>query len=610
MTNNSATTARRTVPLNLVPLALALGLGGGLLEGVIHVAIQRFGILENSWYQIIWIAAVFNGLLLGALALLAAFVLALLPRRSWLHTTAVFCLTSAAFLPWLSLVLKEWIEPYAVFLLLVGLAAAFTRRYVGDPIALQARSRRALPWLAGATLLALMGIEGGFWIGERVATTRLPPARANTPDILLIVIDTLRADHVSSYGYARPTSPALDRLASEGVLFENAMATSSYTLPSHASILTGLYPYQHGVEWQTSKQRRQGLPANLPETLKTLGYRTGAFSANTFWFSREHGFGRGFLHFDEYFHSIADRILRTAYGRIAARLVFPRLGWEDIPARRRATDINRAALEWIGRSANQPFFAVLNYMDVHDPYLPPQPYRGRFAAVAEPGGLLHWELHVPKTLTPEELQSEIDAYDGGIAYVDAQIDALLTSLRARPSARDLLVIITADHGDEFFEHRGFLHGTHLYREVIHVPLIVWRPGRIPGATRVATPVTNASIPATILEQLDTKWHASAAPSLQRLWTVSGAPSEWPAPLAEIRHRPWADEGTPVRDGSMRSVLAHGLHYIEHDTREPQLFDWTEDPRESMNLANRPDLQGVIDGVRALAEPARVPLSQP
>ncbi len=591
---------------DLLLVALVLGLTGGLLEGVIHIALQKLGFLENSWYQIIWISAAFNGALLGLLALLAAPILAASASRR-IEVSVVFSLVAAAVLPWLSLLLKEWIEPYAVLLLLVGMAAAVTRWYGQHTMLAVRLSRRALPWVAGATLLTGIGIEGGFWLTERVSTARLPAASPTKPDILIVIVDALRADHLSSYGYGRPSSPTLDRLANEGVLFENAFSTSSYTLPSHASILTGLYPYQHGVEWQTSKQHTAAAYENLPQRLQTLGYRTGAFSANTFWFTREHGFGQGFLHFDDFFHSVPDRVMRTAYGRIATRLLQP-LGWEDIPARRRATEISQSALEWISRATDRPFFAVLNYLDAHDPYLPPQPYRNRFTTVPNPGGLLNWDLHVPETLTPDALQSEIDAYDGGLAYVDAQIDALMSALRARNSDRELLVVITSDHGEEFHEHGGFLHGRHLYREVIHVPLIIWWPGGIPGHRRVTSPVTNASIPATILNLVGSDWHSFAAPPLQRLWMDPIEPPDWPAPLSEMRHRPWAERTAPVREGSLRSVVSKALHYIEHDSRPPQLYDWAADPLESKNLASQPDMQVVVERFGVSVAPARTPVT--
>src|SRR5215470_1373262 len=174
-------------------------------------------------------------------------------------------------------------------------------------------------------------------------------ASSDAPNIIMIVIDALRADHLSSYGYVRPTSPHLDRLAQQGVVFEHALSASSYTLPAHASLLTGRYLYEHGVEWNNRTARFANRYPRLAEALQSRGYRTAAFSANVFWVTRSKGFGRGFIHFEDYFQSVADMAARTLYGRIIETLILRRLGYEDIPARRRASDINRSVLQWIER---------------------------------------------------------------------------------------------------------------------------------------------------------------------------------------------------------------------------------------------------------------------
>jgi len=575
-------------------MAVVLGLVGGLLEGVGHMLLQQLNILSNVWYPIIWIAALFNGLLLGVLGLALSAGLSVLPNRPRLRTVVVFILALAAGLPWLALMLKEWIQSYAIFILTIGTAVAFTRGFQRHEAALLRFFRKSLPWALGLTGLVFLGIEGGSWWQERTGTNNLPPASASAPDVLIIIIDALRADHLSSYGYERPTSPTLDRLAAQGVLFEEAYATSSYTLPSHASILTGLYPSQHGVEWMTSKTHATASYPTLAETLQGHGYRTGAFSANTFWFSREHGFGRGFLHFDDFFHSLADRVLRTAYGRMITLSVLWRLGYEDIPARKRATDINEAVLDWLSRDVDHPFFVTINYMDVHDPYLPPQPYRNKFSDADNPGGLINWQLHIPDSLNTEALQGEIDAYDGSIAYVDDYIDRLLTALQQRDAERELLVVITSDHGEEFQEHGGLLHGYKLYRELIRVPLIFWQPGRIPEGVRVPRPVTNAAIPATVMDAVGTDEVLFPGPPLQRLWDASAAPAGWPFPLSELKQRPWVPEQYPVHHGSMRSLVSPGWHYIDHETLGPELYDWMNDPLEAHNVVHKPEMQPMLD----------------
>ncbi len=366
-------------------------------------------------------------------------------------------------------------------------------------------------------LLAFIFIEGGSRLRERFAINQLPPASPSSPNVLLIVADTLRSDHLASYGYSRQTTPAIDALAAEGVLFENSFSTSSYTLPSHASLLTGRYPRDHHVEWDTSHRPPKRAVPNLPQELQSIGYRTGAFSANTFFFTREHGFGRGFLHFEDFFHSLSDMAWRTAYGGIVTRYVRPRIGLEDLPGRKYAVDVTAEAERWIRRDTERPIFVIANYIDCHDPYLPPQPFRSKFSTIKNPGGLINSKLHIPKSLTDEQLQSEIDAYDGAIAYIDSQVSRLVSAVQKMTPDRELLVIFTSDHGEEFGEHGGFLHQRHLYRELIQVPLIVWEPGHVPRGKRLSQPVSNASIPATVMGLLERDSDLFPVPSLEPLW---------------------------------------------------------------------------------------------
>jgi len=592
---NRASNPSRGLAGDLVALAVVLGIASGLIEGVGHMVLQKMNLLENVWYPIIWIAAVFNGIAVGLLGVLLSLVVARFPGSPRLRAFAIFTVVLAAWLPCLALMLKEYVRWYAILAILFGITATTTRMIRRHETPTLRWFRRNLVWAIAAAVVAAVGIDGGTWLRERRGTGRLPAADRSAPNILLIVIDALRADHLSSYGYGRPSSPGIDRLAAQGVLFEHAFSTSSYTLPSHASIVTGLYPNQHGVEWGTSHAME--VHPTLPQVLQTRGYRTGAFSGNTYWFTREHGFGKGFLHFEDFFHTVTDMILRTAYGRILSKGLLGRLGYQDIPARKHATDINRAVLRWTDRDTAHPFFVMINYMDVHDPYLPPQPFRSRFSKGPEPGGLINWEWHVPETLTPDELQSEIDAYDGALAYVDDHIDRLATALQQADRTRNLLVIVTSDHGEEFAEHGGFLHGGHLYREVIQVPLVVWQPGRVPAGTRISRPVSNASIAATIMDLVGAAPPPNLSPSLKRLWTDDHADDGWANPLAELMHRPWEDERMPVHHGSMRSLVTPSLHFIDHATFGPQLYDWIHDPREAHDLATRPDMQSTVEQFR-------------
>ena len=433
--------------------------------------------------------------------------------------------------------------------------------------------------------------------------TLAPP---DTPNILLIVIDTLRSDHLSSYGYERSTSPTIDRLAAQGVLFENTFSTSPYTTPSHASLLTGRYPHEHGTQWITRRPILDDRYPTLPEALKAKGYRTAAFSANRFWFTREQGFGRGFIHFEDNFHSLGDMAVRTVYGRKFEESILRRL-FEDYPWRKQARDINNSVLHWLQRNPEKPFFAFLNYFDVHDPYFPPQPYRSEFSALENPGGIVNsYQNRFNPQLTPQELQYEIDAYDGAISYVDDHIAQLLVEIKHLGLGDNLLVIITSDHGEAFGEHGTVLHPNSVYREEIQVPLILWHPGAISAGGRISPPVTNAALPATIIDLISQgEQNPFPIQSLTPLWKDLKAHPESPLPLAEMEHWPWMPEKSPSSHGAMTSLISSEYHYIEHETLGTELYEWQKDPLESHNLADSPEGQAIIGWFKGLLELGRV-----
>jgi arylsulfatase A-like enzyme len=544
--------------------------------------------------EIIWISALFDLLLFGVLGFGLATVTRFFPRLS-IIPSSVFLFSFLAFLDWLAVALTEHIHLYALLTLAVGLAVQFTRWFTKHEAATLRFWRRSLPAVAAVALLALLGIQGGLWMRERMAIAALPEASPGSLNILVIVVDALRGDHLSSHGYARPTSPNIDRIAQEGVLFENAVAASSWTSPSHASLLTGRHPSDHRVDWNTPRALLDSRHPTLAEALRSRGYRTAAFSANVFWFTRSMGFGRGFIRFEDFFHTIGDMAVRTLYGRTIEKLVLPRLGFEDIPARKRADDVNRSALRWIAHDRGKPFFVFLNYMDTHDPYLPPQPYRRKFAKLKNPGGILNWRVgrKYPQ-MTPEQLQGEIDAYDGAIAYVDDQIGQLFTDLHERDLAENTLVVITSDHGESFGEHGLFLHANALYRQEIRVPLIFWAPKRLPAGVRVVQPVTNVALPATVMDILSVgDERRFPSQSLAYFWKAPHANPDSPFPLAELAHIPWAPKKAPASRGSMKSLVSPEWHYIVHEKLGTELYDWKNDPRELHNLAKRSEMQSVV-----------------
>jgi arylsulfatase A-like enzyme len=267
--------------------------------------------------------------------------------------------------------------------------------------------------------------------------------------------------------------------------------------------------------------------------------------------------------------------------------------------RKLAPDVNRSVLRWLERDQDRPFFAFLNYFDVHAPYQSPEPYRSRFSHVNDPDGLVtHKYLDSLDPSTRERLLEKIDAYGGGIAYVDAHIGQLLAEIQRRGLDDNLLVVITSDHGEAFKEHGVTEHSNSVYREEIHVPLILWMPGKVPSNVQVSQPVSIASLPATILDIVDDpRTGTFSSPSLASLWEAPGAHPEWPMPLAEMEYLPWMSgwrDEAPASQGSMVSLTSPEWHYIEHETLGTSLYDWHNDPSEQQDLSGSTTGKTAID----------------
>jgi arylsulfatase A-like enzyme len=584
---------RITLPLLI---ALWFGLAAGLIEGGGQLLLQKLWTWQASLIlPIVWVSAFFYVLLFGAMGLALMAIGFLLPRFP-VVTLSVFLFALLMFRSWLSPEFPWGIESYALWIMAIGLALTLSRWFYKHPQGALRFLRRSLPILVAAAVLAFLGIQGGSWLKERLAVAGLPPSAPDAPNIMVIVVDTLRADHLSSYGYLRPTSPNIDHLAQQGVLFESAFSTAPWTAPSHASLLTGRYPYEHQAFWigEELPYLDDTYPV-LPEALQEQGYRTAAFSANTHWFTRRVGFGRGFMRFEDFFHSPVEAAMRTYYGRNILFYILPRLpNYQGDPLRKWAPDVNRSVLHWLDHDPEKPFFVFLNYFDVHDPYVSPQPYRSQFSKLQNPGGRLNSDLPFT-TSSAEQLQGEIDAYDGAIVYVDHQISQLLAEIQRRGLGNNLLVFLTSDHGEAFGEHGVFLHAHSVYREEIHVPLILWWPGHLPAGLRISQPVTNAALPATIMDLLDLDDQTMfPGTSLAQLWEAPQEHPDWPMPLAEMEHRAWRVDDSPSRHGAMKSLVSPQWHYIDHEAFGIEVYDWQKDSQELNNLAETPEGQSIID----------------
>ena len=511
----------RTSPIpasTLFLTAVWFAMTAGFVEGAALLIFQRINWVQwarvlHVSKEILWISPAVD----LCFFLLIAFAIVVLSRvfeRLPALQLLVFLLVFLTTYDWLLVTGRLYRR--ACLLLALGIAIALARWLKNhEPVAIRFWKRSA-PLLCATSILVLVAVEGGKWAYEKHHTERLPAAAPGTPNVLVIVVDTLRADHLSSYGYPRNTSPEIDKLASRGVLFENAIAPSSWSLPSHASLVTGLPVHDHGLGnvepmpwlgWGNGSLN--GVPT-LGEALAQHGYRTGAFSANRIYFTSNVGLGRGFLHFEDYFDSIGDCFVRSQFGREFARYymnrsakseftrAFRKVGlshWLDKDSegsgeyggafgiRKRADEVNRETLNWILRDPRRPFFAFLNYLDVHYAYGGP------------PDG--------PK---PDwDGGTTIDEYDAGLKYVDGNIGRLLRQLDDRGVLRNTVVIVTSDHGESLGDHGLSFHGAALYWELLHVPLVISCPGRLPAGVRIEQPVSNAAIAATVLEMIGAKF---------------------------------------------------------------------------------------------------------
>lgn len=408
----------------------------------------------------------------------------------------------------------------------------------------------------------------------------LPPSPG--PNAILISIDTLRADHLGCYGYPRPTSPNLDRFAAEGAIFERAVAESPWTMPSHASLLTGLAPSRHGMLDDMSKLA-DAIPT-LAEQIRGAGVQTAAF-VNTPYLDANTGLMRGFdsaRNFDI---------------------------WDDRKQRMLSGEaMNDALADWLDEHGDRPFFAFFHTYDLHSDYLPAaryraelvRPYDGRFDGRSKTlTGIVLGRLHP----TPADIDHIRDLYDAALRQLDDNLGALFADLERRGLLDETLVIVTSDHGEEFFDHGNVGHGRSLYQEMVHVPLIVRGPG-VSAGLRVEAPVQLVDVAPTLLDWFGAQPLAAAeGRDLAPLWSKAATqPSTAPRiTCSEVGPR------KAVRDFKSHFVgVVEGDLKLVHDlaTGRSLLFDLRADPDEKRNLAS--ERTGDVARLRAHVDACRDP----
>jgi arylsulfatase A-like enzyme len=464
------------------------------------------------------------------------------------------------------------------------------------------------PWfksLAAITLLLLSGItiHSANTLDFLRTVHSHPALPLRRPNIVLITLDTVRADHLSIYGYQRPTTPNLDRLASHGVLFEQAISSSSWTLPSLASIFTGLLPHQHGANIFSPLYAS---PRTLAEILASYGYETAGVNANGFGFP-DRGLDQGFELYNDGGASLSYNLVSTLVGKAVLQPIYLNALRPDLYFRREARDVNRDVFHWLRGRSNRPYFLFINYFDAHDPHLAPAPYDRRFgqaskSAVQRVSFARGFPLTPP--LTPEEKESLIAGYDNSLAFLDDQVDKLLRSLAASPDWANTIVIVTSDHGEAFDEHDQYLHGRTLYREELHVPLILAGPG-IPAALRISHLVRTRELFATVLDLALGDSLPLQSFSLRRLWT----PGYNPRPtddLAVSELVPFLPDFTPVK----ASLMTSEWHYLHDSQGHEELYHWTTDPTEKDDLAGDPQYAPIVESLHKSLEARLAHSSRP
>lgn len=409
--------------------------------------------------------------------------------------------------------------------------------------------------------LAILSLVPALLFGCGTEAPLLPPQKIT--NLILISIDTLRADHLGCYGYDRPTSPEIDQFAAQGLLFEDCSAPSPWTLPSHASILTGLYPSRH-----TLNSPIKYLPAHvltMAEVLKKQGFSTAAI-VNSLNVSRKHGLDRGFDTFS-YVEEFRDQMEPSL--------------------------VENHAVEWLSKNAIEPFFLFLHYYDVHSDYVSLPEYEKMFVRPYD-GNIDGSSAQLKKfrrgTVEINQRGAEhlIDLYNAGIRQMDDGIARLLAVIKELQLLDKTLIVITSDHGEEFLEHGDILHGRSQYQELIHVPLIMSGPG-LPNGKRIAKPVSLVDLMPTILALLD-------LPAQHRQDGLDLTPL-WEDPDGKLPHRLiFAEADHNNTDNDIKRAVRHPQFKLHYDRlkKEAQLYDLVSDPGEKTDIrANEIELAGML-----------------
>ncbi len=612
----------KSSPGKLLRDGLMGGLGWGMAVGIVHLAIGvglilSLGMPPMPWFVIKSILmevplAVVVGLLWSPLLFLG-------PGR-WLHPLALAA-------TWIALEryvavdptkLQMWVAPSVValglFLLLRWLAGKKMWPVVGIAAAMP------------VVLVAIPSIEhamsGGYDI-QASATRGTPPAGA--PDVVFIVMDTVKAENVSAYGYERNTTPVFDQFAAEGVLFEKASAPATWSLPAHASLFTGTFPSVHNAHGET-RWLDDKLPT-LAQSMAEAGWETRCFTANPH-VSPSFGLTRGF--------EWSDQAWITGAGGRGFSFIYRIVDSLGVTAKDKGGgQVVENVASWMASRPGDapPAFVFVNFLEAHFPFHQlPEEYRYAYTDLPlselRAVGQIAFGVQMGRQLTDEEFdrihQPIVDMYDGGVQYTDFLVGQILEQWRIRGTLEDTVFVVLADHGEHVGEHGAFGHVSSVYEEDLAVPFAIRFPAKIPAGSRVPEPISTLGTFATIYDLLDldapdTLQVGSLLPALEP--RVAGEPFIVGQPVIAERFEeellsarfapgtangegplvsPWGRYRT-YRSGDMKLIQ----HY-EHGQFSTHLYDLEADPGETTDIANgamtmfrRQELEGELEAVLTL-----------
>ncbi len=600
----------RLAPLDLVVFSAWCGLAAGELEvfaRVLRANLSSTNRLYLMTRHFVWVVPLVDGLLFLGTGIVWAAATRFWPRRAgWLGPRFIGTLT---LLPAL-VIAGPAIYPQAWLILALGITcrmAPVLERHVAE-------QRMRLSWTL-PLLLAIVLVQATVILGQDHLKRRREEGRPCPPDgspnVLLIVLDTVRADRLSLYGYGRVTSPALERVGSRGIRFDRARAAAPWTLASHATLFTGRWSHELAVGWM---HPLRGDVPTLAEFLGDRGYATAGFVGNTLYCSYDSGLDRGFTHYADYVFGefatvrtsqVVDLALKT-FGQIGRGWMLRQLLIGD---RKDAAIINREFLDWLStrREPRRPFFAFLNYVDAHAPYVLPPGVVYRFGVGPRTEAdflflLEGWLEFDKQRISASGLALARDSYDNCLAYLDDRLGELFDELRHRGLLDQTLVIVTADHGEGLGEHGLFDHGESLYRTEIRVPLVIVPPAGHRSPAVVGEAVSLRDLPATIAEFV-APGVKSPFPglSLTRFWSEpspgTSVPRGGDPVLSELLAPNPTDPNrgrSPAHRGPLISLAEDTYVYIrnEGDGGE-ELFDEREDTHELINRVRSPVMLSVL-----------------